>query len=91
MNRNYYNIRNKMGRFTKQIRRAKNGKFVKRVGIVAGRLYQFRNAVVRAGHIENGLRFVSLHHRLFGFVPENELNLIDKNKVNNYLANAYKV
>ena len=88
MNKNYYNIRNKSGKFTKRIRRAKNGTFVKRNRVVAGRLYAFRNSVVRAGHIENGLRFVSLHDRLFGFVPENELNLIDKNKVNNYLSNT---
>jgi hypothetical protein len=86
--KNYHNIRNKMGRFTKQIRRAKNGKFVKRARIVAGRLYGFKNLIVRAGHVENGLRFISVHNTLFGFTPETNLYKIDKSKVNSYLSNT---
>ena len=91
MNKNYYNVRNSKGQWTKQVRRAKNGRFAStsRSRVVAGRLYAWRNSVVRAGHIENGKRFVSLHKQLFGYVPESELQKIDKTKVNSYLANAH--
>ena len=88
MKTNYYNVRNSLGRFTKQIRRAKNGKFAPSK-IVAGRLFGFKDLIVRAGHLENGKRFVSAHHTLFGFVSDADLYKIDKSKVQNYLANAY--
>jgi hypothetical protein len=85
----YYNVRNSKGQWTKQVRRAKNGQYsTKQNRIVAGRLYGFKDLIVRAGHVENGLRFISAHNILFGFTPEADLYKIDKSKVNSYLSNA---
>jgi hypothetical protein len=81
------------------IRSATTGKFIKKnqpSTIVAGRLYGYRGAVVRAGNDtikRNGeapQRHVNFHKALFGFVPENELTKVDKNAVEAYLncANA---
>lgn len=80
-----------MGRFTKQIRRAKNGKFAStsRSRVVAGRLYSFKGIPVRAGHLEGGRRFISVHKTLFGFAFDQELEKIDKSKVNHYLSNTH--
>lgn len=83
----YHNIRNSKGQFTRRVKRARDGKFASNLlNIVAGRLYNWKNTIVRAGHLENGKRFVSCHKRLFGFVTDCELTKIDKRKVNNYIG-----
>ncbi len=44
----YYNRRNTLGQFTRNVKRARNGRFVAPFEIVAGRLYDWRGATVRA-------------------------------------------
>lgn len=74
--------------------RDSNGRFAVRprtqsVNIVPGRLYDYRGSVVRAARkCSNGKRHVSFHKQLHGFVDENELRLIGKNKVKSYLRKA---
>lgn len=79
------------------IRSKITGKFVPRPSlesIVAGRLYGYRGAVVRAGRDRmfgsrgDAKRHVSFHKSLFGYVPENELKWVDGEKVNQYLQMA---
>jgi len=70
------------------------GRFAKRpttppVTVVAGRLYDYRGSVVRAGHLcSNGKRHVSFHKQLHGFVEDCELRWIDKARVEQYLEQA---
>jgi hypothetical protein len=87
---NYYNYRNSEGRFTRQIPRAQDGKFASPTTVVAGRLYDFRGATVRALQKNNstGTRLVSFHKTLFGYVKDADLQKIGKGKVKNYLAVA---
>lgn len=89
---NYHNVRNSQGQFTRRIAasRAANGRFTSPFNIVAGRLYNFRGATVRAlqKDVKTGNRLVSFHKALFGFVSDRELQKIDRRKVNNYLAAA---
>ena len=75
---NYHNFRNS------------KGQFAPRLNIVAGRLYNFKGATVRAlqKDIKAGSRLVSFHKTLFGFVKDRELTRIDSRKVKNYLAAA---
>lgn len=89
---NYYNYRNSLGQFTRRVARAKDGKFAspKRIKIVAGRLYDFRGATVRAlktGAV-TGKRLVSFHKTLMGYVKDSDLKVISPRKVKKYLANA---
>lgn len=81
-----YNVRNSIGRFTRRIARRKDGRFTNR--IVAGRLYDFRGATVRAmaRDAASGTRMVAFHKLLVGFVPEQELKVIPKAKVEKYLS-----
>jgi hypothetical protein len=68
------------------------GRFAKRPvfpTVVAGRLYDYRGSVVRAGRLcANGKRHVSFHKQLHGFVEDRELRFIDKSRVSEYLGNA---
>ncbi len=79
----YYNIRGKNGRFFKP-----QVETPRACSVVAGRLYDYRGAVVRAGQMSNGLRLVSFHKRLYGFVQDAELGFIDKQRVDSYLEKA---
>ena len=55
--------------------------------VVPGRLYGYQGFVVRAGRkTNNGLRVVSYHKKVNGFVKDSELRVIDNNKVNEYLG-----
>jgi hypothetical protein len=73
-----------------------NGKFIPRpqvANIVAGRLYGFKGAVVRAKKdqiFRDGVpqRFVSFHKALIGYVPEAELQVVEPTKVKEYLQNV---
>lgn len=57
--------------------------------VVAGRLYYFKGTIVRAGRkTSNDLRHVSFHKSLHGFVRDEELYLVNKNGVEQYLQNA---
>ena len=88
----FYNIRNSAGQFTRKVNRANDGKFASPNKIVAGRLYSWKNQVVRAlKKDDKGARLVSLHHTLFGFVKDSELKKIDKHKVNKHLVESYCV
>ncbi len=52
-----------------------------------GSLYSWRGATVRVRTLsDNGLRLVSFHNELFGFVPESELKKINTRKVTTYLT-----
>lgn len=86
----YYNHRNSRGQFTRRVARAKNGKFTSPFQIVAGRLYDYRGATVRALKKDTvtGARLVSFHKTLFGFVKDAELDKINRRKVETYLASA---
>jgi hypothetical protein len=54
-----------------------------------GSLYGYKGAVVRAGQpVPNGMRHVSFHKQLHGFVPEADLRLIPVEKVEEYLSNV---
>jgi hypothetical protein len=79
------------------VRSKVTGRFITRPSvqnIVAGRLYGYRGAVVRAGKDriigQSGTpqRHVSFHKSLFGFVPEHELQWVDNRSVNQYLQKA---
>lgn len=89
MNR-FYNHRNTSGQFTRKVTRTKDGKFASPNKIVAGRLYDFRGATVRALQKDafTKARLVSFHKTLFGFVSDRDLQKINKRRVNNYLAAA---
>jgi hypothetical protein len=74
------------------LRSKSTGRFVPRSTapkIVNGRLYEYRGAVVRARRLcNNGLRYVSFHKTLNGFVRDEELVPIDTTRVRDYLARA---
>jgi hypothetical protein len=53
--------------------------------IVSGRLYMWKNVVVRAFTLIKNKRFIAVHGALNGFVPDNELSLASKDKVQEYL------
>jgi hypothetical protein len=74
---NYHNHRDPMGRFVRKS--SKNN-------VVAGRIYALNGFPVRAGHIENGQRFVSAFGKLSGLVQDSDLQKVGKNQVNRYLA-----
>ena len=93
MKTNYYNFRNSSGRFSRRLPRAKSGQFTNK--IVNGRLYAFRDTIVRPLKVDaeaqalfKGKRFVSVHGSLFGWVPEKALVKINTSAVNKYLANS---
>lgn len=82
----FYNIRDSLGRFSKQKVQAPS---TVPQTVVAGRLYDYRGSVVRAGRMcNNGKRHVSFHKQLHGFVEDQELRLINKNRVQQYLTLA---
>jgi hypothetical protein len=87
---NYYNHRNSLGRFTRRVRRADDGRFAPTTQVVAGRLYDYRGATVRAlkRDSDTGTRLVSFHKTLFGFVKDKELKRIPASRVKNYLSKA---
>ncbi len=59
------------------------------ISIVPGRLYSYKNTIVRARQrCRNGLRHVSFHRLLNGFVRDSELELISKQEVEEYLKEA---
>lgn len=74
------------------LRSKTTGRFVSRkpsAKIVNGRLYEYRGAVVRAKRLcNNGLRFISFHKTLNGFVADSDLKPITKSKVKAYLEKA---
>jgi len=73
------------------LRSSTTGRFVARrsTTIINGRLYGYRGAVVRAKRrCSNGLRFVSFHKTLNGFVRDEELEVLPRQKVTEYLARA---
>jgi hypothetical protein len=87
----YHNVRNSKGQFTRKLKvaRAKDGKFSSPYNIVAGRLYDYKGAVVRAGQKGNGsYRRVSFHKTLTGIVKDCELKKVNKSAVEAYLSNA---
>lgn len=86
----YHNYRNSRGQFTRKVTRAPDGKFTTPLQIVAGRLYNYRGATVRALKRDTltGAQLVSFHKTLFGFVRDTELEKINRRKVENYLAAA---
>jgi hypothetical protein len=69
----------------KQPRNAK-GQFISS-RIKPGCLYSFNGVVVRAKSLcSNGLRHITCHKVLNGFCHDNELEPVDTQKVNKYLA-----
>ena len=56
--------------------------------VVAGRLYDFKGSVVRAGQRIGNMRLVTLHKTLLGFVKDSELKKVPACKVSKYLANS---
>ena len=74
------------------LRSKTNGRFIPRPTqptIVSGRLYGYRGTIVRAHSLaSNGKRHVSFHKQLHGFVNDNELQWIDREKVKDYLQTA---
>ena len=87
----YHNIRNSKGQFTRKLKvaRAKDGKFSSIYNIVAGRLYDYKGAVVRAGRKSSkNYRRISFHKTLTGIVQDCELKKVNKSAVREYLAHA---
>lgn len=75
------------------IRSKVTGQFVPRstVNVVNGRLYDYNGVVVRARKLcANGLRMVSYHKKLNGFVRDEELKPIDSKAVARYLSEVLK-
>lgn len=74
------------------LRSKTTGRFVpkaKTPTVVNGRLYEYRGAIVRAKKLcNNGLRYVSFHKTLNGFVRDEELRQISTDKVREYLNRA---
>ncbi len=59
------------------------------VKLVPGRLYKWRDAKIRLLEVfPDGQCIVALHKKLRGVVPKNELSLINKRAVHEYLKNA---
>ena len=78
----YHNARNKMGQFTKPAKAKKKPHLV----IKNGSLYNWRGVTVRAVcDLNNGLKLVSFHKSLFGFINAGELTKINIDKVKQYL------
>jgi len=77
-----HNLRDNLGRF----------RSITPKNIVAGRLYGFRGLVVRAGadrqQSASPMRHVTCHKVLHGYVPENELRIVSKDEVKQYLDHA---
>ena len=87
----YHNVRNSKGQFTRKskVARTKDGKFSSPYNIVAGRLYDYKGAVVRAGQkSSSNYRRVSFHKTLTGIVKDCELKKVNKSAVKAYLSNA---
>ena len=76
----------------RHLKRSKTtGRFVPKnvTTVVPGRLYSYKGVVVRAKNLcNNGLRFITSHKKLNGFVRDEELTIIDKDRVREYLQNA---
>jgi hypothetical protein len=75
------------------LRSKTTGRFVPRASlsnnIVNGRLYDYKGAIVRARkRCNNGLRYVSFHKKLNGFVPDTDLRPISVAQVRDYLEHA---
>jgi hypothetical protein len=75
------------------LRSPRTGRFISRstatTNIVNGRLYGYKGAIVRARkQTNNGLRLVSFHKKLNGFVRDEELEVVEPSKVREYLARA---
>lgn len=63
----------------------------KKPEIVNGRLYGYKGIVVRAKRLcNNGVRQVAFHKKLYGFVKDSELQIIDRTQVERYLEKADK-
>ena len=76
----YHNARNKMGQFVKPAKKKL------RLVIKNGSLYNWRGVTVRAVcDLNNGLKLVSFHKSLFGFINAGELTKINIDKVKQYL------
>lgn len=77
-----HNFRDKLGRFTSRLAAIAPT-------VVAGRLYDYKGSVVRAGRkCANGKRHVSFHKQMHGFVEDHELKIINKGRVEEYLTHA---
>ena len=69
-----------------------SGKFTKAKQIRIGSLYSFKGSVVRVKKkLNNSLFFVSCHKSLFGLARPQELSLITKKEVADYLDASPKV
>lgn len=80
----YHNTRNKLGQFSssKTFRRKKTAPF----GVRNGSLYDWNGATVRViRDLNNGMKLVGVHKRLFGFAKVNELQKIGSSEVEAYL------
>jgi hypothetical protein len=80
----YYNTRNKLGQFsnTKTLRRKK----AVSVMVRNGSLYDWNGSTVRVlSDLNNGMKLVGMHKRLFGFAKVSELQKIGPIEVNAYL------
>ena len=80
----YYNTRNKLGQFgnTKTLRRKK----ATSVTVRNGSLYDWNGSTVRVlSDLNNGMKLVGMHKRLFGFAKVSELQKIGPIEVNAYL------
>ena len=76
----------------KLIRSKYTGKFLSPStpkSVVNGRLYEYKGAIVRAKKLcNNGLRMVSFHKKLNGFVRDEDLRIVSKDAVTRYLDKA---
>jgi len=72
------------------LRSKTTGQFIPRKRpIISGHLYGYRGAVVRAHRLAiNGIRHVSFHKQLHGFVKDSELQWINCDQVKQYLEAA---
>ena len=80
----YYNKRNNLGQFSnvKTLRRKK----ATSVAVRNGSLYDWNGSTVRVlSDLNNGMKLVGMHKRLFGFAKVSELQKIGPSEVNAYL------
>ena len=76
--KNFYNIRGKDGKFTTS--------FSSKSSLRMGSLYSYKGTVVRTRKLlPNGTVLISVHSGLFGFAKPEQLQKIDKDKVDSYL------
>jgi len=80
--------RDKFGRFSASSKSSQRKPIVKKknISIRNGSIYSWRGLSVRVRKdLNNGLKLVSIHNNLFGFAKPEELELIDRAQVEEYL------